>query len=227
MATHAKSRLVLPGLILVLTLATVSTAHAELEGGRSLFALNVIDLNLDIDTTMDIAGETHFFSSRPNRYLGGRITAHTGGATEKLFSIGPAFGIVWGKSSYLLNWEEPGLRSFPPLEASITTVAMPIGMDFNLRLAGFLTISPYLTTKLMLLRMNLEIDNEDFSGSAFKLGLDAGLKVAVDVGSIRVAAGAGLTHIVNDEIEFEVEDLTFDSKTSGSSPEYFLGVEVQ
>ena len=34
-------------------------------------------------------------------------------------------------------------------------------------------------------------------------------------------------HILNEDIDFELDDLTFNSRTSGSSPEYFLGVEFR
>ncbi len=78
----------------------------------------------------------------------------------------------------------------------------------------------------MWIRLNIEIGGEDFSGSAFKLGLDAGIKATVKLGSWKIAGGASLTHIVNDEVEFDVDDLTFDSTTGGSSPQYFLGVEL-
>ena len=65
-----------------------------------------------------------------------------------------------------------------------------------------------------------------FNGSAWKIGADVGARAALDLGFMTLTGGAGLTHILGDEIDFEVDDLTFNSKTSGSTPEYFLGVEL-
>lgn len=213
-------------LFLPLLLSFPTDAQAGGNAPRTLLALNVFDLNLDIDTTMDIGGETRFFSSRPNRYIGGRIMIHSGGPKEDTFFVGWFTGAAWGKSSYYLNWEEPGLQSFDPLESSISTFSWPVGVDFNFQIAGILSIAPYASAKFLWHRLSIEIANEDFSGSAIKLGLAAGCKLSIKVGSVAIAGGASLTHIVNDEIEFEVEDLTFDSHTTGSSPEYFLGVEL-
>ncbi len=206
----------------VLLLAPISESKAA--KGEFLAALDVFDLKLDVDTTLNINGETRFFSSRPNRHIGGRLMAHSGRAEGGSFYLGHFLGLMWGKSSFLLNWEEPGLQSFPPLDSSISTLAMPIGMDLNLRIAGFLTISPYASIKAMWLHMDLEINNEDFKGNLLKLGLDAGCKVSLDFGKLQIAAGAGLTYIVNSETEFDIDDLNFDSEVTGNSPEYFLGV---
>lgn len=214
-------------LLTLLLLGTVTSASlAAKNQPTSVMALNVFDLKLHVDSTMDIGGETRFFTSRPNRYVGGRFMVHTGQKSEAFFSRGTYTGFCWGKSRYNLNWEEPGLASFEPLDTSIGTLAWPLGMDFNFRLGKFMTISPHVGARMMLLRMSLEIGNEDFSGNSFKLGLDAGVKIVLRLGSFNLAGGASLTHILNEEIEFDVDDLTFDSKTTGSSPEYFLGVEL-
>lgn len=214
-------------LLAACVLASSASAQTPVETGRFLLAAEVLDLRVDVDTTVDIMGETRFFSSRHNWYAGGRLIGHNAAKGGRTFYTGSFMGVAWGKSSFLLNWEEPGLQSFEPLEASFTTLAIPIGFDANLDLGGLLTLSPYASANLMWLRMKVEIDDEDFSGSALKLGLGAGLKVALQLGGIRVAAGAGWLHILNDEIDFEIDDsLTFKSRTSGNSPEYFLGVEL-
>jgi len=226
-------------LLLILPLIITTTALADEKSteepaqepietpGHVIFAANVFELNLDFDTTLDIQGDTRFFSSRHNKYVGGRITAHVGDNTESTFYRTTMAGFVWGKSSFLMNWEEPGLISFDPLESAITTYMMPIGMSLNLNLGGFLRISPYFSAKMMLLHMSLEIGDEDFSDNAFKVGIEAGLRVSLVVGEFGITAGAGLTHILNGEIEFELDDsVTFMSRTSGSSPEYFLGLEL-
>jgi hypothetical protein len=171
-------------------------------------------------------GETRFFSSRHRRYVGGRFMAHGARDPEKLVQIGTFGGFAWGRSGFLLNWEEPGLMSFDPLESSISNLAIPIGFDLNLQLGKILLISPYVSARMMWLHMKVSIDDEDYSGNAWKIGFDAGLRAAVSLGSVTVTAGAGRTHILNDEIEFEVDDLTFDSRTDGPSAEYFLGVEL-
>ena len=218
-----KLRNVFLGLITALTIGGATEALAG--NGNTLLAFDVFELNLDVDTTLDIGGDTRFFSSRHRRNVGGRIVGHSGGTSDKALYLGQFMGIMWGRSEFLLNWEEPGLQSFPPLDSSISTIAMPVGMDLNWRIGNVLVLSPYVSAKVMWLHMKLEIGSEDFSGNAFKLGLDAGLKVALNLGKYTFAAGAGMTHILNDEIEFEVEDLDFDSKTTGSSPEFFVGME--
>ncbi len=211
---------------LILLLLPTDFAQATEKSSFIVLAADVFELNLDFDTTMDILGETRFFSSRHNKYVGGRFMVHMGAKSEESFYVGTFTGIVWGKSGFLMNWEEPGLQSFEPLESSVSTFAWPFGVDFNLKIGGFLGISPYASAKMMILRLKLEIGDEDFSGSVFKLGFDAGVRVSLDFGSFTVTGGAGLTHILNGEIEFELDDVEFDSKTSGSSPEYFLGVEL-
>jgi hypothetical protein len=215
----------------LLTLLTVLAAGPPAASGqapqpRAVLAADVFDLQLEVDTTIDIMGETRFFSSRFQRYVGGRFTAHGALDPAKTFRVGSFGGFVWGKSAFLLNWEEPGLMSFDPLEASIATFSVPIGVELDLRLGDILCISPYASAKLMWLRMKISIDDEDFSGSAWKMGFDAGVRAALSLGSFTLTGGAGLTHILNDEIDFEVDDLTFNSKTAGSSPEYFLGVQL-
>jgi hypothetical protein len=218
-----KSHLLSLGLIIALVLIGNTSAIAG--NGRALVAFDVFELNLDVDTTLNINGDTHFFSSRHNRYIGGRLIGHSAGSPDDALYFGKFFGLMWGKSSFLMNWEEPGIQSFPALDTSISTLAMPFGFDLNWRIGNVLIISPYASVKGMWLHLNVDIGGEDFKGNAFKLGLDAGLKVALNIGKYRFAAGGGLTHIVNDEIEFEVDDLDFDSTTSGASPEYFLGME--
>ena len=221
----------LPYFFLILPLLGILTANAQTpeQPGHLLLAADVFDLNLDVATTLDIDGETNFFSSRHNRYAGGRIMIHNkrqGSQPDDTFYTGLFIGLMWGKSSFLLNWEEPGLQSFDPLDSTFTTFAFPIGFDFNLRLGGFLTLSPYVSTKFMTIKLNVEILDEDYGDTALKMGFDAGLKVAIKLGGIRLAGGAGLTHIMGEEIEFELDDLPFKSKTGGSSTEYFLGVEL-
>lgn len=196
--------------------------------GSTLLAVNVFNLKVDVDTTVDIFGQTHFFSSRHNQYAGGRLTAHGGRQKGKLFSTCGFGGFTWGKSSFLLNWEEQGLEPFEPLEANFWTAATILGMEANLSLGDLLTVSPYVSSRLIWLRLNVAIDDEDFYGNAWKVGLDAGLKVTVNLGKVRLAGGAGLTHILGKDIDFEMDDsLTFNSFTRGSSSEYFLGVEMQ
>lgn len=212
-------------LCLIAALAIGGASEAVAGKGNTLLAFDVFELNLDIDTTLNINGDTRFFSSRHRRNVGGRFMGHSRGSEDKTLYFGHFLGLMWGRSNFLLNWEEPGLQSFPPLDSSITTIAIPYGIDLNWRIGSLLVLSPYVSAKAMLLHMQLEISNEDFSGNAFKLGLDAGLKVALNLGKHTIVAGAGMTHILNDEIEFEIEDLEFDSKTSGSSPEFFLGME--
>lgn len=219
----------IPVLFLVLPLLTTLAIGAEgaRNNSRILVAVDVFDLKLDFDTTLDIAGETRFFSSRHNKYAGGRFMVHGGGSPDGTFFIGHLMGFVWGKSSFLMNWEEPGVQSFEPLDSAVSTFAFPVGLDVNLQLGGVLTISPYASAKMMWLRLKLEIGDEDFSDTALKLGVDAGCKVSINLGSFNIAGGAGLTHIFNEDIDFELDDLTFNSQTSGSSPEYFLGVEFR
>jgi len=209
--------------LLILMILTMFPPASNAKGDL-LVALDVYDLKLDIDTTLNIGGETHFFSSRHNRHIGGRLMAHSEPPENDSLYFGTFIGLMWGKSSFLLNWEEPGLLSFPPLDSSISTLAMPFGYDLNLRLGNFLTISPFASIRAMWLHMDLEISNEDFKGNVLKLGFDGGCKLALDFGSFKVAAGASLTYIVNSEIEFEIEDLNFDSETTGESVEYFLGM---
>ena len=195
--------------------------------GGPFLGLNVLDLNLAIDTTADIGGETRFVSSRPNLYVGGRLVGYGGGRADRTISLGSYFGFCWGQSTYRLNWETPGVQSYPPLDASLVTVAVPIGMDLNLRVGNVLLVAPYAGGRFHWHRLNIDIDNEDFHGSAFKLAVEAGVKVSVSTGPVRIAGGAGLIHVLNDEIVFEVTDLDFDSRMTGSSPEYFLGVELR
>lgn len=222
-----KTSKIIPYLFLFLPLLFFhpENTQAASNNSRALLALDVFDLKLDIDTTMDIGGETRFFSSRHNKYIGGRFMIHSGGPKSENFFVGWFTGFTWGKSGFYLNWEEPGLQSFDPLDASISTFSWPVGVDFNFQIAGIVSIAPYASAKFLWHRLAIEIADEDFSGSAIKLGLDAGCKISIKVGSVAIAAGAGLTYIVNDEIEFDVDDLTFDSYTDGASPEYFLGVE--
>ncbi len=193
--------------------------------GTLVLAADVFELNLDFDTTIDIFGETRFFSSRHNKYVGGRLMVHMAEDVNKTIYIAPFTGIVWGKSSFLMNWEEPGLLSFDPLESSVSTFSWPVGVDLNFNLGGFLRISPYASAKMMFLRMSMDVSDETYSDTAMKLGFDAGVKVSLGVGNFAITGGAGLTHILNGEIDFDLEDLKFESQTSGSSPEYFLGVE--
>ena len=206
---------------------TEATEEPISKSGFSVLAADVFELNLDFDTTLDIQGETRFFSSRHNKYVGGRIVGHFADNVNKTFYKTTFFGIVWGKSSFLMNWEEPGLVSFEPLEASVSTISFPLGVDLNLNIGNFLKISPYVSAKMMFLRMNLEIGGDDFDDTVIKLGFDAGARVTLTLGKWALTAGAGLTHILNEEIEFELDDsVTFESHTSGSSPEYFLGLEL-
>jgi len=220
-------RRLIPILFLVLPLITIVVDDAEgaSDNTRILLAVDVFDLRLDFDTTLDILGETRFFSSRTNKYAGGRFMVHGGGTPEKTFFIGHFMGVVWGRSSFLMNWENPGLQSFEPLDSTLSTFAFPIGLDVNLKVGGFLTISPYASAKMMWLHLKVEIGDEDFSDTPLKLGFDLGCKVSVKLGGVSIAGGAGLTHILNEDIDFELDDVTFNSRTAGSSPEYFLGVE--
>jgi hypothetical protein len=192
-----------------------------------VFAANVFDLKVDVNSTFDIQGPTHFFSSRHNKYAGGRFMAHHGGRPGDHLYSGFFTGFLWGKSSFRLNWEVPGLMSFSPLESSIGTFAWVVGYDVNLQLANFLILSPYVSARMMLLNMHIKIDDEDYVGNSYKTGLDAGVKASINLGKFTLAAGAGLTHIIGEEIDIEVDDLTFATHTSGSSPEYFLGVEFK
>ncbi len=210
---------------LIAALAIGGSTEAVAGKGTSLLAFDVFELNLDVDTTLDIGGDTRFFSSRHRRNVGGRFMGHSRGSDGEKLYFGQFLGLMWGRSNFFLNWEEPGLQSFPPLDSSIATIAMPYGVDLNWRIGNLLVLSPYVSAKVMWLHMSLEIGSEDFSGNAFKLGVGAGLKVAVNLGKHTFVAGAGMTHILNEEIEFEVDDLDFDSKTTGSSPEFFLGME--
>ncbi len=223
MVVTGKFRHLCLGLIAALAIGGASEALAG--KGNTLIAFDVFELNLDIDTTLDIGGDTRFFSSRHRRNVGARFMGHSRGAEDKTLYFGHFLGLMWGRSNFFLNWEEPGLQSFPPLDSSIATVAIPYGIDLNWRIGSIFVLSPYVSAKVMWLHMKLEISDEDFSGNAFKLGLDAGLKVALNLGELTFVAGASMTHILNDEIEFEIEDLEFDSKTTGSSPEFFLGME--
>jgi hypothetical protein len=213
--------------ILAFLIGFAGLAKAQNQGKpAAVMAVNVLDLNLDVDTTLDIGGSTRFFSSRHQPYAGGRITAHTVPSAGKFFKLSGFGGLTWGKSAFLLNWEEPGLQSFTPLEGSFWHFAVPLGMDATVQLGNFFRIGPYASAKMMWLRMNVRISDEDFSGSSFKIGFDAGVRAALNLGKLTLTGGVGWNHILNDEIEFDVDDLTFDSRTSGSSPEYFLGVEL-
>jgi hypothetical protein len=211
---------------LILILAQPVAAESATPSSRSVLALDVFNTDLDFDTTLDIGGPTRFFSSRHNLYAGGRLMVHNGGKPDDTIFLGSFGGFFWGKTRFMMNWEEPGLLSFDPLDTSLGTMGFVFGKDLNLRVGTFLTVAPYASAKGMWMHLNIEIGDEDFSGNAFKLGFDVGVKVTARLGSLNLAAGAGLTHILNDEIEFEVDDLTFDSKTSGSAPQYFLGVEL-
>jgi hypothetical protein len=211
-----------------LTLSIPAAAQTSTQSGSVLLAADVLDLKLDVDTTVDIGGETNFFSSRHNKYAGGRIMVHNTKNAGRAFYTGSFMGFVWGKSSFLLNWEEPDLLSFPPLDSSFFHLAMPIGFDANLDLGGWVTISPYVAMRMIWLNMKVTISDEDFSGSAFKMGADAGVKAAMQLGSLRLAGGAGWARILGEDIDFKMDDsLTFNTQTNGSSIEYFVGVELK
>ena len=212
-------------LFLVAGMTTAAEEEPVVKAGNVVVAADVFELKLDFDTTIDILGETRFFSSRHNKYVGGRFMVHTGENVNKTFYIAGFTGFVWGKSSFLMNWEEPGLLSFDPLESSVSTFSWPIGVDFNLKLGGILGISPYASAKMMFLRMSMDVSDESYSDTAMKIGVDVGIRATLDFGKFAVTGGAGLTHILNEEIDFELDDLAFNSTTSGSSPEYFLGME--
>jgi hypothetical protein len=220
-------RYIVPFVLLIILFCSLS-AMAQTTTGGVLLAADVLDLKLDVDTTVDIDGETNFFSSRHNKYAGGRFVVHNTRNADRTFYTGSFMGFVWGKSSFLLNWEEPGLLSFPPWDSSFFHLAMPIGFDVNLDLGDWVTISPYAAMRMIWLRMKVTVSDEDFSGSALKLGADAGVKAALQIGGLRLAGGAGWARILGEDIDFEMyESLTFNTRTNGSSIEYFVGVELK
>ena len=223
----------LPVLVLILA-ALVCLApgvRAADAGARSkprvFLGVSVFDMKLDIDSTMDIAGPTRFFSSRHTLYAGGRIMVHSGRPFGKTFYIGQFAGFGWGKNGFLLNWETPGLISYEPLEADITFGYLPFGVDFNLVVADILQLSAFVSAKWMFQKLTIEIDGDEFDGKSSKLVGAVGGMAAIDLGGLTLSAGAGLNHFVNAKVEWDVDDITFDSEHTKPSVEYFAGVILQ
>lgn len=212
-------------LILLLTLAAVVPVAAGPGPSPDVFlGASALDLKLDIDTNVDIAGPTHFFSGRKRMHAGGRMAWHTNAGPERLLFLGRMFAFGWGKTSFQMNWEEPGIQSFDPLDASISHLYLEYGLDGNLHLGRTLHLSALASTKWILQNLSLEVGGDSFHGTVTKLVGALGAMATLDLRRVRLSAGVQRLHFMNDEVEWNVDDLDFDSRHTEPSLEYFVGV---
>jgi hypothetical protein len=225
-ASRPRSRWLLPLLLGAVVMAAPSVSVAK-GGGHVFLGLSTMDLKLDIDDTLDIAGPTRFFSSRHRMYAGGRLTTHFGDAKGRTFYVGQFFGFGWGKSSFLLNWETPGVISYPPLDADITWGYFPWGIDANLVLGDVVHLAAFGSVKWIFQKLTIDIGGEDFTGTVHKLVGAYGAMATVNLGVVRVSGGASINHFLNADVDWEVDDLTFASRHTDPSVEYFVGVVLK
>lgn len=213
----------LTAVLLTLLLALPAVARPRAQSDVFLGA-SAVDLRLDIDTTLDIAGPTHFFSGRQRMHAGGRFAWHSGAASGRPLFLGRMFAFGWGKTSFAMNWEEPGVQSFDPLDASIRHGYVEYGLDGNLHLGSVLHLSALASGKWIVQNLALEVGGETYTGTVTKLVGALGAMATLDLGSVKVSAGVQRLHFLNDEVEWSVDDLDFDSRHAEPSLEYFAGV---
>ncbi|MBD3220746.1 hypothetical protein GF314_05850 [bacterium] len=213
-----------PGAVLI---ALLSSLTAPALAGQVFLGLSAVDLQLEIDDTLDLGGETRFFSSRHRMHAGGRFTVHLGGDDGQTFYVGQFLGFGWGQSSFLLNWETPGLESYAPLESDITWGYVPYGVDLNLVLGDVLHLAAFVSAKWTFQKLTIDIDGEEFDGRAHKLVGSLGGMATVNLGVVRVSGGASLDHYLGADVDWEVDDVTFASRHTDPSVEYFVGVVLR
>lgn len=224
----------LPALLALLALPCAGSARAESPGDargapgtpRVYMGTWMLDLNYDIDCTLDVLGPTHFFSSRQHQNVGGRLMVHGGGKRGNSFWLGFFGGIQGTRNSFLLNWETPGEISYDPLDASITTVTFPLGLEANFALGRTLSISPYLGVHWAFFLMKLEVGDTSFNGTTSKPGTMGGVEVSLRLRGFRVTGGLGQFRVFGDEMEIDVDDMVFAGRFDGPSTEYYLGVTL-
>jgi len=218
--------LLLAAVVLLAAVAQPSQASGR-NGGHVFLGASALDLKVDIDTTLDVAGPTHFFSSRHQLHAGGRFTFHSGAPAGRVFYIGTFGGFGWGKNSFLLNWETPDVVSYEPLDSSISFGYLPFGFDYNLVLGDALQLSAFTSVKWIFQRFSLKIGGEEFDGTSSKLVGVLGAMATVNLGIARVSGGASLNRFLNSDVDWDVDDLTFESTHTDPSVEYFLGVVLK
>jgi hypothetical protein len=223
---HALTRRWLP-LLIGLILAVSVPRPVAAQDDFVFLGLSAIDLKLDVDDTLDVAGPTHFFSSRHRMHAGGRFAGHFGKAGGRAAYLGQFFCFGWGKSGFLLNWETPGVLSYPPLDAGISWGYLGWGVDGNLVVGDILHLTAFASGRWFLQKLTIDIDGEDFDGSAHKLVGSLGGMASVNLGVMRLCGGASLAHFVNADVDWEVDDLTFASRHTDPSVEYFAGVVLK
>lgn len=214
-------------LLLGLVLAVATPRSAGAQDDFVFLGLSAIDLKLDIEDTIDIAGPTHFFSSRHRMYAGGRFAGHFGKAGGRAAYLGQFICFGWGKTNFLLNWETPGVLSYPPLDAAIGWGYLGWGVDANLLVGDILHLTAFASGRWFFQKLTIDIDGEDFDGSAHKLVGSLGGMASVNLGVMRLCGGASLAHFLNADVDWEVDDLTFASRHTDPSVEYFAGVVLK
>jgi hypothetical protein len=215
----------------VLAAAVLATGPALAESGspsraRVFCGFWAYELNYDIDCTLDILGPTHFFSSRQQEMAGGRMVLHAGADGRKHVWLGMFGGLAGTKSKFRLNWETPGVMSYDPLDASITTLTIPVGLELNVVLGNILHLAPYASAMWLVQLMQVKIQDNNFSGSTSKFAVGAGLEATLRLGKIRLTAGAGRAHVLGENMDIDVDDLTFSGRYTKPSTEYFAGVTI-